>query len=205
MVRAYCTTQWSSCSSPPWRHTLRTLPALLTMVLGLFVFGFFGSFVFGVIPVHCRLALPPGESLSPFKDSRSAPCVSPHISRLPSHSSEVLSGIVSLFFCQFMLELQAPFLSCSTSSSTLLFQGGSSRSTRTPDVRLGVWYCHMLMVCFRGTPLSMMNGVISWVIQTVFVLRIICPCLYSMRSRRFCAEDLGFLSEAEQFPFGFEN
>ena len=52
-------------------------------------------------------------------------------------------------------------------------------------------------------PLSMMNVVISWAIQTVFVRRIICPCLYSMRSRRFCAEDRGFLSEAGQFPFGF--
>ena len=33
--------------------------------------------------------------------------------------------------------------------------------------------------------------------------RIICPCLYRMRSKRFCAEDRGFLSEAGQFPFGF--
>ena len=53
------------------------------------------------------------------------------------------------------------------------------------------------------TPLSMMNVVISWAIQTVFVRRIICPCLYRMRSKRFCAEDRGFLSEAGQFPFGF--
>ena len=36
----------------------------------------------------------------------------------------------------------------------------------------------------------------------VFVRRIICPCLYRMRSKRFCAEDRGFLSEAGQFPFG---
>ena len=55
------------------------------------------------------------------------------------------------------------------------------------------------------TPLSMMNVVISWAIQTVFVRRIICPCLYRMRSERFCAEDRGFLSEAGQFPFGFAN
>ena len=36
----------------------------------------------------------------------------------------------------------------------------------------------------------------------VFVRRIICPCLYRVRSKRFCAEDRGFLSEAGQFPFG---
>ena len=63
----------------------------------------------------------------------------------------------------------------------------------------GVFCCGLVVV----TPLSMMNVVISWAIQTVFVRRIICPCLYRMRSRRFCAEDRGFLSEAGQFPFGF--
>ena len=36
----------------------------------------------------------------------------------------------------------------------------------------------------------------------VFVRRIICPCLLRVRSKRFCAEDRGFLSEAGQFPFG---
>ena len=36
-----------------------------------------------------------------------------------------------------------------------------------------------------------------------FVRRIICPCLYRVRSKRFCAEDQGFLSEEVQFPFGF--
>ena len=63
----------------------------------------------------------------------------------------------------------------------------------------GVFCCGLVVV----TPLSMMNVIISWAIQTVFVRRIICPCLYRMRSRRFCAEDRGFLSEAGQFPFGF--
>ena len=53
------------------------------------------------------------------------------------------------------------------------------------------------------TPLSVIKVVISWAIQNVFVRRIICPCLYRMRSKRFCAEDRGFLSEAGQFPFGF--
>ena len=31
----------------------------------------------------------------------------------------------------------------------------------------------------------------------VFVRRIICPCLWRVRSKRFCAEDRGFLSEAD--------
>ena len=69
-----------------------------------------GSFMCTLFRVHGRLALPPGEYLSPFKDSRSAPCVFPRISRLPSHSSEGLSGIVSVFFIQFMLELHIPMV-----------------------------------------------------------------------------------------------
>ena len=42
--------------------------------------------------------------------TRSSLCVSPLFSRLPSHSSGVLCGIVSLFFLQFLLEEASPQL-----------------------------------------------------------------------------------------------
>ena len=55
-----------------------------------------------------------------------------------------------LVFPQFLV--QARFLSCSTSSSTLSGSGCSSRSTGTPDVSASCADdCHMLMVCFKSS------------------------------------------------------
>ena len=87
------------------KHIDEASPALLTLdVLGLFVLVFFGSFLFGVIPGAWSPGVTTKQSISVCsRITRSAPCVSPHISRLPSHSSGVLSGIVSIFFPQFML------------------------------------------------------------------------------------------------------
>ena len=57
-------------------------------VLGLFVLVFFGSFVFGVIPGAWSPGVTTKQSISvSSRITNSAPCVSLHISRLPSHSS----------------------------------------------------------------------------------------------------------------------
>ena len=73
------------------RHIDEASPAFLTMdVLRLFVLVFFGSFVFGVIPGAWSPGVTTKQSISVCsRITRSAPCVSPHISRLPSHSSGV--------------------------------------------------------------------------------------------------------------------
>ena len=88
------------------KHIDEASPAFLTMdILRFFVLVFFGSFAFGVIPGAWSPGVTTKQSISVCsRITRSAPGVSPHISRLPSHSSGVLCGIVSLFFLQFMLE-----------------------------------------------------------------------------------------------------
>ena len=113
------------------KHIDEASPALLTLdVLGLFVLGFFGSFVFGVIPGAWSPGVTTKQSISVCsRITRSAPCVSPHISRLPSHSSGVLSGIVSLFFLQFMLEKAFRTLAHFVGN---LFFGGSMWSALCP-------------------------------------------------------------------------
>ena len=113
------------------KHIDEASPALLTLdVLGLFVLGFFGSFVFGVIPGAWSPGVTTKQSISVCsRITRSAPCVSPHISRLPSHSAGVLSGIVSFFFLQFMLEKAFRTLAHFVGN---LFFGGSMWSALCP-------------------------------------------------------------------------
>ena len=118
-------------------------------VLKLFVLVFFGSFLFGVIPGAWSPGVTTKQSISvSSRITNSAPCVSPHISRLPSHSPGVLCEFVSLFFLQFMLKRPSGPLP-STSSSTLSGSGYSSRSTRTPDVLASCADVVTSYVCFK--------------------------------------------------------
>ena len=79
-------------------------------ILRLFVLVFFGSFAFGVIPGAWSPGVPPLRESVFSRITRSSLCVSLLISRLPSHSSGVLCGCLSLFFLQFLLEEASPLL-----------------------------------------------------------------------------------------------
>ena len=121
MVKAYYTTRWSSCSSPPWRHTLThfTGPSDHGCPRAI-VFVFFGSFVFGITPGAWSPGVSNKQSVSFFVKyyGFGAMCLS-NMSRLPSHSSGFLCEVVSFFFLQFLLEKR--IRSCSSSRLSIYY------------------------------------------------------------------------------------